>query len=85
MAKPPAKKAASSKAASSAKPPARPSRPKKARALLAPGAVILTVNEKDLQSRAEQCLRESGKITLSVKEISVSQIGGLADAEVIVN
>lgn len=80
MANPPTKKAASS-----AKSPVRPSRSKKAKAILAPGAVVLTLDAKDLQTRAQQCLRENGKITLSVREVSVSQIGDVADAEVIVN
>jgi hypothetical protein len=65
--------------------PTSTGRAKKARALVAPGAVVLTLDEKSLQAKVQECLRATGKATLRMSEVSVTALGEVVDASVIVN
>ncbi len=49
-----------------------------------PSAVTFTLNAAQ-QRAAKKCLAETGRIKLSFNEVSVTKLGGLANAIVIVN
>ncbi|MEK6301315.1 MAG: hypothetical protein AABO41_11375 [Acidobacteriota bacterium] len=64
--------------------PAKQSKPTRTNAVLTHGAVVISLSASH-QKRAQQCLKESGKITLGLKELSVTRLGQIVDALVIVN
>jgi len=41
--------------------------------IVTPSAIVITLHEK-LQQQAKECLRKSGRITFSFKEISVTKL-----------
>lgn len=49
-----------------------------------PTSVVFTLNAAQKQ-QAKKCLAETGRIRLGFKEVSVTKLGGLANAEVTVN
>jgi hypothetical protein len=51
---------------------------------LTSNSVVFTLNAAQKQ-QAKKCLAETGRIRLSFKEVSATKLGGLANAEVIVN
>jgi hypothetical protein len=51
---------------------------------ITPSSVVFTLNEAQ-KRQAKKCLAETGRITMRFKEVGVTRLGGLANAEVIVN
>jgi len=56
----------------------------KASAVVAEGALIVTLGAAQ-KKKAEECLKQTGKITMGFKEISVTKLGEMVDADVIIN
>ncbi|MDR3632352.1 MAG: hypothetical protein P4L84_00870 [Isosphaeraceae bacterium] len=55
-----------------------------AKTVVAPGAIVVTLDAAQ-QQRAQECLAQTGKITIGFKEVAVTKLGEIVDAEVIVN
>jgi hypothetical protein len=58
--------------------------PRKSTAKVAADKVTVTLSGAD-RARAAKCLRETGKITLGVREVSVTKLSDLHNAWIIVN
>lgn len=57
----------------------------KASVVLAKGALVVSIDHAELQVLVDKCLRETGKVTFGLQEVSVTRLGDLTDASVIVN
>lgn len=75
-------KAAAAKVGAAIKKPA--ARPARTQVSVSRGKATLTLSAADT-ARAEQCLRETGKISLGLREVRVTSLRDLADNEIIVN
>ena len=45
----------------------------------------LVVDLGSMQDQIAKCMRESGKVSFTISDVSVTKLGGLADHAVIVN
>jgi hypothetical protein len=52
--------------------------PKGKKVVVTPGAVVIPLDE-ELQRRAQECLAKSGRVTFTFREISVTDLTGIAN------
>jgi hypothetical protein len=69
---------------SSKKAAAKGASKKRGNVKVTPSSVVFTLNAAQKQ-QAKKCLAETGQIRLGFKEVAVTKLGGLANAEVTVN
>jgi hypothetical protein len=56
-----------------------------AKAVAVPGALVLSIESDKMQKLVDKCIRETGTVTFGVREITVTKLGELTEANVIVN
>lgn len=57
----------------------------KAKLVTAPGALVVSLESEEMQKRIAQCMKETGKVTFGMREVSVTKLGEMTDMAVIVN
>ena len=56
-----------------------------AKLVTAPGALVLAIDAEHMKQRMDECIRKTGKVTFGIREVSVTKLGEMTDAFVIVN
>lgn|GEM_PF-6041797 len=57
----------------------------RANVVTAPGTLVVTLDSDEMKKMTEKCIRETGKVTFSIREVTVTKLGEMTEAMVIVN
>ena len=57
----------------------------RASVVVAPGALVLSIDSDKMKELVDKCVRETGKVSFGIREITVTKLGELTEADVIVN
>jgi hypothetical protein len=57
----------------------------KAKVVTTHGAVVVTMDHGEMQKMMDKCIRETGKVKFGIQDVSVTKLGEISEASVIVN